>query len=53
MRVSLKRPGRFQRLTAVLVNADIGQNGFSPQAFDWRYTGDDQPFGIVARRAGR
>jgi len=51
MRVGLARPGRFQRLTAVLVNADVGQNGFSPRIFDWRYTGDSADFELAATHA--
>ena len=36
--VVLGRPGRFRRITAVLVNADARQDGFG--AFGWRYTRD-------------
>ena len=51
--VTLRRPGRFRRITAVLVNADARQDGFG--AFGWRYTRDRVPFrarvGIPAARA--
>ena len=40
--VTLGRPGRFRRITAVFVNADARQNGFGP--FGWRYTRDRVPF---------
>jgi hypothetical protein len=52
MRVGLARPRRFQRLTAIVVNADIGQNGFSPRILNWRYTADREPFVVKLRRAG-
>ena len=35
--VRLSRPGRFNRLTAVLVNADTDAAGFSPRRLDWAY----------------
>jgi len=40
--VTLGRPGRFRRITAVLVNADARQNGFGP--YGWRYKRDRVPF---------
>ena len=40
--VTLSRPGRFRRITAVMVNADARQDGFGP--FGWRYTRDRVPF---------
>jgi hypothetical protein len=39
--VRLSRPGRFSRITAVLVNADFAIRGFSAARGDWIYTGDD------------
>ena len=36
--VRLSRPGRFARITAVLVNADIDISGFSAARGDWVYT---------------
>jgi hypothetical protein len=39
--VTISRPGRFSRLTAVLVNGEIGVRGFSARAGDWLYRGDD------------
>lgn len=41
---TLARPGRFKRVTAVLINADTSQSGFSGRAFDWRYLGNDAVF---------
>ena len=40
--VTLGRPSRFRRITAVLVNADARSAGFG--AFGWRYTRDRVPF---------
>ncbi len=39
-------PGRFSRVTAVLVNADASANGFSARRLDWRYLTDQIPFQI-------
>jgi len=47
--VRLPRPGRFQRITAVLVNADGRARGFSARHLDWRYLTDRFPFEISAR----
>jgi hypothetical protein len=44
MTVRLPRPGRFDRLTAVLVNADTSAFGFSARRFDWNYLRDTAPF---------
>jgi len=38
--IALGFPGRFRELTAVLVNTDATQNGFSGLQGDWRYTRD-------------
>jgi hypothetical protein len=46
LRVRLPDPGRFRRLTAVVVNADAGANGFSARRLDWRYLTDQVPFEI-------
>ncbi len=46
---ALRRPGRFDRLTAVVVNADTRQRGFDPRRLDWRYTRNQVPFTIRAR----
>ena len=48
--VRLSRPGRFQRITAVVVNADFDQRGFSPRANDWLYTGNNAPYSIRLTR---
>jgi hypothetical protein len=40
----LDNPGRFSRLTAVLVNSDAQPIGSSPETRDWRYARDKQPF---------
>jgi hypothetical protein len=44
MTVRLPRPGRFDRITAVLVNADTAAFGFSARRFDWNYLTDTAPF---------
>ncbi|HMI81685.1 MAG TPA: MXAN_6640 family putative metalloprotease [Solirubrobacterales bacterium] len=45
----LRRPGRFQRLTAVAVNADARARGFSARRLDWLYVTDGLPFEISGR----
>jgi hypothetical protein len=50
MSVRLRRPGRFRRLTAVLVNAQAGQRGLNRHTGDWLYRGNDARFAIFARR---
>jgi Family of unknown function (DUF6055) len=47
--VSLGRPGRFDRITAVLINADTSAFGFSARRFDWNYLTDTAPFRARAR----
>jgi hypothetical protein len=47
--VRLSRPGRFERITAVLANADAGADGFSPRLLDWHYLHDAVPFELRAR----
>jgi hypothetical protein len=49
MAVHLARPGRFKRLTAVLVNADTSASGFSARRLDWSYLTDSAPFRVSAR----
>jgi hypothetical protein len=44
MTVRLARPGRFDRITAVLINADTRAFGFSARRFDWNYLTDTAPF---------
>jgi Family of unknown function (DUF6055) len=44
MSVRLPRPGRFDRITAVLINADARAFGFSARRFDWNYLTDTAPF---------
>jgi hypothetical protein len=46
---TLPDPGRFQRVTAVLVNADAQAAGFSAKHLDWRYLTDGVPFAVSAR----
>jgi uncharacterized protein DUF6055 len=48
LRVRLGDPGRFSRVTAVVVNADASANGFSARRLDWRYLTDQVPFRIRA-----
>jgi hypothetical protein len=45
----IARPGRFSRLTAVLVNADASEAGFSARRLDWAYLTDKAPFRVSAR----
>jgi hypothetical protein len=49
MSVRLADPGRFQRITAVLINADTTAFGFSARRFDWNYLTDMAPFRARAR----
>lgn len=42
--VTLPGPGRFERITAVVTNADTAQAGFG--AGDWRWLRDAQPFSL-------
>ncbi len=49
MTVRLARPGRFERLTAVLINADTSASGFSARRLDWAYLTDSAPFRAWAR----
>jgi hypothetical protein len=44
--VRLPRPGRFSRITAVVVNADGRARGFSARRLDWLYLTDGLPFEI-------
>jgi Family of unknown function (DUF6055) len=48
MTVRLDRPGRFQRITAVLINADTRAEGFSARRLDWNYLTDTAPFRVRA-----
>jgi hypothetical protein len=45
----LPDPGRFSRVTAVVVNADARADGFSARRLDWRYLTDEVPFEISGR----
>lgn len=45
----LADPARFQRITAVVVNADASAAGYSAHRLDWRYLTDDTPFEISGR----
>lgn len=49
MTVRLPRPGRFARITAVLVNADAQANGYSARRLDWRYLTERIPFRVGGR----
>jgi hypothetical protein len=49
MAVHLAHPGRFKRLTAVLVNADASASGFSARRLDWAYLTESAPFRVSAR----
>jgi hypothetical protein len=49
MTARLPDPGRFSRVTAVVVNADARADGFSARRLDWRYLTDQVPFVISGR----
>jgi hypothetical protein len=49
MAVRPPRPGRFQRITAVVINADTRAEGFSARRLDWNYLTDTAPFRVRAR----
>lgn len=49
MTVRLGRAGRFERITAVLINADTRAEGFSARRLDWNYLTDTAPFEVRAR----
>jgi len=49
MTVRLRRPGRFERITAVVVNADARASGFSLGKLDWNYLTDGLPFEVSGR----
>ncbi|HEX5983825.1 MAG TPA: hypothetical protein VFY69_06430, partial [Solirubrobacterales bacterium] len=44
--VRLPQPGRFKRITAVVVNADARARGFSVRDLDWDYLTDGLPFEV-------
>ncbi len=45
----LSDPARYQRITAVVVNADASATGYSARHLDWNYLTEDTPFGISGR----
>jgi len=47
--IRLRDPGRYSRITAVLVNADAATAGFSARRLDWTYLTDQFPFEIRGR----
>jgi hypothetical protein len=49
MTVRLPRPGRFERITAVAINADTRAEGYSARRLDWNYLTDTAPFLVRAR----
>ncbi len=49
LRATLPDPGRFQRITAVVVNADASAAGFSARHLDWRYLTEETPFRVSGR----
>src|SRR5215218_856894 len=50
--VKLRRPGRFERITAVIVNADARASGFDVGNLDWNYLTDGLPFAVSGRLIG-
>lgn len=51
--VRLRDPGRFERVTAVVINADAAAHGFSARRLDWRYLTDRVPFKVSGGLVGR
>ncbi len=49
LQVRLTDPGRFSRITAVVVNADGQAHGYSARRLDWRYLMDGKPFVLSGR----
>jgi hypothetical protein len=49
LKARLADPGRFQRITAVIVNADATAAGYSARHLDWRYLTDQVPFRLSGR----
>jgi Family of unknown function (DUF6055) len=47
--VRLPDPGRFSRITAVVVNADAHAGGYSSNRLDWNYSADRLPFEISGK----
>jgi hypothetical protein len=47
--VRLRRPGRFKRITAVIVNADARAGAFNVGNLDWNYLTDGLPFEVSGR----
>lgn len=47
--VRLADPARFQRITAVVVNADAAAAGYSARRLDWRYLTEETPFKVSGR----
>ena len=45
----MQDPARFQRITAVVVNADAAAAGYSARHLDWRYLTEETPFRISGR----
>jgi uncharacterized protein DUF6055 len=50
--VRLRDPGRYARITAVVVNADASADGFSARRLDWQYLTDRVPFEIRGELVG-
>jgi hypothetical protein len=48
----LPDPSRFQRITAVVVNADARIDGYSAADMDWNYLAEEEPFTISGRIVG-
>jgi hypothetical protein len=46
-KVTLDNASSFSRVTAVIVNADISQSGYSQQLGDWVWLGDGEPITLA------
>ena len=49
LRVRLDDPGRFKRVTAIVVNAETKSDYFDGQTVDWHYLGEGAQYEIAAR----
>ena len=48
--MTLDNPGRFSRITAVVVNADYAKTGWN--GTDWNWSHDQQPISLSVTEAG-
>jgi hypothetical protein len=46
--VTMADPGRFSSITAMVVNTDVSNGGFSNTTLDWIWTKDNRPYTLTA-----